>query len=35
MKSEFNHIPVEEEIKVYRNDFYAGFALLVKKLFML
>ncbi len=35
MTSEFNHMPVEEEIKVYRNDFYAGFALLVRKLFML
>ncbi len=35
MTSEFNHMPIEEEIKVYRNDFYAGFAQLVKKLFML
>ena len=35
MTSEFNHMPVEEEIQVYRNDFYAGFALLLRKLFML
>lgn len=35
MTQEFNQMPLEEEIKVYRNDFYAGFVLLVRKLFML
>ena len=35
MTSEFNPIPAEEEIKGYRNDFYAGFVLLVRKLLML
>ena len=37
MISEFNQEPValEEEIQVYRNDFYNGFFRLIKKLFML
>ncbi len=37
MISEFNHEPVaiEQEIQVYRNDFYSGFVRLVRKLFML
>ena len=35
MTSELNHIPIEQEIKVYCNDFYTGFILLVRKLFML
>ena len=35
MISEFNQRPVEEEIQVYRNDFYSGFMLLVRKLFMI
>ncbi len=35
MAPELNHVTMQEEIQVYRNDFYSGFALLVKKLFML
>ena len=37
MISEFNQDPVvlEQDIQVYRSDFYSGFARLVKKLFML
>lgn len=34
MITNFNRKPVEEEIQVYRNDFYSGFMRLVKKLFM-
>lgn len=36
MISEFNHDPVavEQDIQVYRNDFYSGFFRLVRKLFM-
>jgi hypothetical protein len=36
MISEFNHEPVamEQDIQVYRNDFYSGFVRLVRKLFM-
>lgn len=37
MISEFNHEPVamEQDIQVYRNDFYSGFVRLVRKLFMI
>jgi len=35
MTSEFNQMAAEEEIQVYRNDFYTGFVLLIRKLFML
>ncbi len=35
MVTEFNQAPVEEEIQVYRSDFFSGFTRLVKKLFML
>ncbi len=36
MISEFNHEPVavEQEIQVYRNDYFSGFVRLVRKLFM-
>ncbi len=34
MITEFNHSPVEQEIQVYRNDFFSGIMRLVKKLFM-
>jgi len=35
MITEFNHKSVEEEIQIYRNDFYSGVMRLVRKLFML
>ncbi len=35
MISEFNRKSVEEEIQIYRNDFYSGIMRLVRKLFML
>jgi len=35
MITEFRHESVEEEIQIYRNDFYSGVMRLVRKLFML
>ena len=35
METSQNHKPAEEEIQVYRNDFYSGIVMLAKKLFML
>ncbi len=35
MAPELNQVAIHEEIQVYHNDFYSGFARLVKKLFML
>lgn len=35
MEAQFNNLPREEEVQVYRNDFFSGMMLLVKKLFML
>jgi len=35
MEAQINHRPAEEEIQVYRNDFYSGLIMLAKKLFML
>ncbi len=35
MASELNQAVLHEEIQVYHNDFFTGFARLVKKLFML
>ncbi len=35
MTTEFNHESVDQEIQVYRNDFYSGVMRLVQKLFML
>lgn len=35
MESKLNATNVEEEIQVYRNNFYSGVVLLVKKLFMI
>ncbi|GMN07769.1 hypothetical protein MTsPCn5_31580 [Croceitalea sp. MTPC5] len=35
MITEFNQKAVEEEIQIYRNDFYSGIMRLVRKLFML
>lgn len=35
MAPELNQATIQEEIQVYHNDFYSGFARLVKKLFML
>ncbi len=35
MNSNFNQVPVDEEIQVYRNDFLSGIMMLVKKLFMI
>jgi hypothetical protein len=35
METQVSHIPEQEEIQVYRNDFISGIILLTKKLFML
>ncbi len=35
MDAQMNHAPTQEEIQVYRNDFYSGILMLAKKLFML
>ncbi len=35
MASEMTHTTLQEEIQIYSNDFYSGFARLVRKLFML
>jgi len=35
MEAQINHTPIEEEIQVYKNDFFSGVVLLTKKLFML
>ena len=35
MEAQIDHVPVEEEILVYKNDFFNGMVLLLKKLFML
>ncbi len=35
MDAQINHNPIEEEILVYKNDFFNGIVLLTKKLFML
>ena len=35
MEAQINHSPVEEEVQVYKNDFYSGLIMLAKKLFML
>lgn len=34
MEAQMNN-PIEEEIQVYRNDFYSGILMLTRKLFML
>ncbi len=34
MDAQINHRPIEEEIQVYRNDFFSGIVLLTRKLFM-
>ncbi len=35
MASELNHTAMDENVQIYRNDFFAGFVILIKKLFML
>lgn len=35
MAPELNHTTMDENVQIYRNDFLAGFVLLIKKLFML
>ena len=35
MDAQMNHAPTQEEIQVYRNDFFSGILMLAKKLFML
>lgn len=35
MAPKLNQTSMEDSIQVYRNDFFAGFMLLIKKLFML
>lgn len=35
MAPKFTRSSVEENVQVYRNDFFTGFMLLIKKLFML
>jgi len=34
MDAQINHRPIEEEIQVYRNEFFSGIIMLTKKLFM-
>lgn len=34
MDAQINHRPIEEEIQVYKNDFFSGILLLTRKLFM-
>ncbi len=35
MEAQMNHIPAQEEIQVYKNDFFSGIVMLMRKLFML
>ncbi len=35
MEAQMNHAPTQEEIQVYKNDFFSGIAMLMRKLFML
>ena len=35
MEAQMSQKPVEEEVQVYRNDFFSGIVMLAKKLFML
>lgn len=35
MEAPMQQMPQQEEIQVYRNDFWSGILLLTKKLFML
>ncbi len=35
METQVNHVPEQEEIQVYRNDFISGVIMLTRKLFML
>jgi hypothetical protein len=35
MAAKLNHTTMDESVQVYRNDFFTGFMLLIKKLFML
>jgi hypothetical protein len=35
MEAQISHAPSQEEIQVYRNDFFIGIVRLMKKLFML
>jgi len=35
MAAKLNHTTMDENVQVYRNDFFTGFMLLIKKLFML
>jgi hypothetical protein len=35
MEAQMNHAPAQEEIQVYKNDFFSGVVMLARKLFML
>lgn len=35
MEAQMNHAPTREEIQVYKNDFFSGIVMLMRKLFML
>jgi len=35
MDAQMNQLPASKEIQVYRNDFFSGVVLLMRKLFML
>lgn len=35
MEAQINNTSVSKEIQVYKNDFYSGIVMLIKKLFML
>ncbi len=35
MEAQMNQAPAQEEIQVYKNDFFSGVVMLARKLFML
>jgi len=35
METQISNLPTEDEVQVYRNDFYSGLVLLLRKIFTL
>lgn len=35
MEAQMNQVSAQKEIQVYKNDYFSGFVLLMRKLFML
>ncbi len=35
MEAQMNQIPTRDEVQVYKNDYFSGMMLLMKRLFML